>query len=72
VNRPRGCIVDSVEPQAVSLTGLLRDGGATVTATELAPRTSTLSGVSQWLQRIRTATVPAKETPSVWLHTGQR
>jgi len=40
-------------------------GTETVTETESAPLTRTSSGVSQWLQRIRTDAVPARETPSV-------
>src|SRR5690606_35263879 len=49
-----------------------RAGKATVTDADSGPRGRTSRGVSQWLQRITTDTVPARDTPSVWLHTGQR
>jgi hypothetical protein len=40
-------------------------GSATITDDESGPRALTSSGVSQWLQRMSTETVPAKDTPSV-------
>ena len=60
--------------QALSRSGVRRLAlwSATVTDEESGPRALTSSGVSQWLQRMSTEMVPANETPSVWLHTGQR